>query len=50
MEHKNLFFYFYISATFWNKLWEAIAKQYEYKVENNHLYKKLNDGEWEEIC
>ena len=33
-----------------HKLWEAIAKRYEYKVENNHLYKKLNDGEWEEIC
>ena len=33
-----------------NKLWEATAKQYEYKVENNHLYKKLNDGDWEEIC
>ena len=32
------------------KLWEATAKRYEYKVENNHLYKKLNDGEWEEIC
>ena len=33
-----------------HKLWEATAKHYEYKVENNHLYKKLNDGEWEEIC
>ena len=33
-----------------HKLWEATAKLYEYKVENNHLYKKLNDGEWEEIC
>ena len=33
-----------------HKLWEATAKCYEYKVENNHLYKKLNDGEWEEIC
>ena len=33
-----------------HKLWEATAKYYEYKVENNHLYKKLNDGEWEEIC
>ena len=33
-----------------HKLWEATAKRYEYKVENNHLYKKLNDGEWEEIC
>ena len=32
------------------KLWEANAKRYEYKVEDNHLYKKLNDGEWEEIC
>ena len=32
------------------KLWEATAKRYEYKVEGNHLYKKLNDGEWEEIC
>ena len=33
-----------------HKLWEATAKRYEYKVENNHLYKKLNDGEWEEVC
>ena len=33
-----------------HKLWEATAKHFEYKVENNHLYKKLNDGEWEEIC
>lgn len=33
-----------------HKLWEATAKRYEYKVENNHLYKKLNDGEWVEIC
>ena len=33
-----------------HKLWEAIAKQYEYKVENNHLYKRLNNSEWEEIC
>ena len=33
-----------------HKLWEATTKHYEYKVENNHLYKKLNDGEWEEIC
>ena len=32
------------------KLWETNAKRYEYKVEDNHLYKKLNDGEWEEIC
>ena len=33
-----------------NKLWEATAKRYEYKVKYNHLYKKLNDSEWEEIC
>lgn len=33
-----------------HKLWEATAKHYEYKVENNHLYKMLNDGAWEEIC
>ena len=33
-----------------HKLWEATTKRYVYKVENNHLYKKLNDGEWEEIC
>ena len=32
------------------KLWETNAKRYEYKVEDNHLYKKLNDGDWEEIC
>lgn len=33
-----------------HKLWEATAKQYEYKVENNHLYKKLDNSDWEEIC
>lgn len=33
-----------------HKLWQATAKQYEYKVENNHLYKRLNNSEWEEIC
>ena len=33
-----------------HKLWEATAKCYAYKVENNHLYKKLNNGEWKEIC
>ena len=33
-----------------HKLWEATANQYEYKVENNHLYKRLNNSEWEEIC
>ncbi len=33
-----------------HKLWEATAKRYEYKVEGNHLYKKLNNCEWEEIC
>lgn len=33
-----------------NKLWEATVKRYEYKVEDNHLYKRLNDSEWEEIC
>ena len=33
-----------------HKLWEATAKQYEYKVENNHLYKRLNNSEWEKVC
>ena len=33
-----------------HKLWEATIKQYEYKVENNHLFKRLNNSEWEEIC
>ena len=33
-----------------HKLWEATTKQYEYKVENNHLFKRLNNSEWEEIC
>ena len=33
-----------------NKLWESTAKQYEYKVADNHLYKKLNNNEWEKIC
>ena len=33
-----------------HKLWEATAKLYEYKVENNHLFKRLNNSEWGEIC
>lgn len=39
-----------------HKLWESAAKQYEYKVEDNHqvednhLYKKLDNNEWEKIC
>lgn len=33
-----------------NKLWETTSKRYEYKVDHNHLFKKLNDTEWEEIC
>jgi len=33
-----------------HKLWESVAKQYEYKVTDNHLYKKLNNNEWEKIC
>ena len=40
----------YIPYRKMHNLWEATAKRYEYKVENNHLYKKLNDSEWEEIC
>ena len=31
-------------------VWFGDLPEPEYKVENNHLYKKLNDGEWEEIC
>ena len=33
-----------------NNLWETTSKQYEYKVEDNHLYKRLNNSKWEEIC
>lgn len=33
-----------------HRLWESIAKNYDYKVENNHLYRSLNKSEWEEIC
>ena len=33
-----------------HKLWETSAKHYEYKVEDSRLYRKLNDGEWEELC
>lgn len=33
-----------------NKLWESAAIQYEYKVAENHLYKQLNNNEWEKIC
>ena len=33
-----------------HKLWETTANLYEYKVENNHLYKRLNNSEWEEVC
>lgn len=32
-----------------HKLWETKAKHYSYKVESNHLYKKLNYSEWEEM-
>lgn len=31
-------------------LWTVIANHYDYKVENNSLYKRLNNGEWEKIC
>ena len=31
-------------------LWTATANHYDYKVENNSLYKRLNNGEWEKIC
>ena len=33
-----------------HKLWEATAKQYIYKAQNNHLYKKFNNSDWKEIC
>lgn len=33
-----------------NKLWESTAKQYEYKIADDHLYKKLNNYNWEKIC
>ena len=33
-----------------HKLWESVAKQYKYKVEDNHLHKQLNNNEWEKIC
>ncbi len=33
-----------------HKLWESTAKQYEYKIVDEHLYKKINNYEWEEIC
>lgn len=32
------------------RLWTATANHYDYKVENNSLYKKVNNNEWEEIC
>ena len=32
------------------RLWTAIANHCDYKVENNRLYKKVNNSEWEEIC
>lgn len=32
------------------ELWTATANHYDYKVENNSLYKRLNNGEWEKIC
>lgn len=31
-------------------LWISVAKRYEYKIADDYLYKKLNDGEWEKIC
>lgn len=33
-----------------NKLWETTSLHYEYIVESDHLYKKLNDSQWEKIC
>lgn len=33
-----------------HRLWKSAKRQYEYKVEKNHLYKKKNDNEWEKIC
>ena len=33
-----------------HKLWESTAKHYEYKVEADTLYKRLNNEEWEKIC
>ncbi len=32
------------------RLWTATANHCDYKVENNSLYKKENNSEWEEIC
>lgn len=33
-----------------HRLWTATANHYDYKAENNSLYKRLNNSEWEEIC
>lgn len=32
------------------RLWTVSANHYDYKIENNGLYKRLNNSEWEEIC
>ena len=32
-----------------NKLWTSIQKIYDYKIDNDKLYRKLNNGEWEEL-
>lgn len=31
-------------------LWTVIANHYDYKIENNSLYKRLNNGDWNKIC
>lgn len=33
-----------------NKLWESSPKAYQYKIEGDKLYRKLNDEEWVEKC
>ncbi len=33
-----------------NNLWESLSIKYDYKVENDKLFRKLNNKDWEEIC
>lgn len=33
-----------------NRLWATNSQHYEYKVENNHLYERSNNDQWNEIC
>ena len=33
-----------------NKLWESLTMKYDYKIEGDKLFRKLNNKDWEELC